>query len=207
MIVSGETGTGKELVARALHKLSSRRGKTLIKVNCASIPREHFESEFFGHVKGAFAGALRKRMSGFELADRGALFLDEVGEIPLEMQSKLLRVLQEGQFERVGDERTRQVDVRVFAAANRDLRREVEKGRFREDLYYRLNVSPLEVPPLRDRKDDIPLLAGTFIEVAAKEMNRPKPRFTQANIDELQRYDWPSNVRELRNVIERAVIT
>ena len=150
VVIVGETGTGKELISRAVHNLSARRDKTLIKVNCASIPRELFESEFFGHVKGAFTGALRHRAGRFELADRGTLFLDEVGEIPLEMQSKLLRVLQEGQFERVGDERTRQVDVRIIAATNRDLRREAEQGRFRQDLYYRLNVFPIEVPPSQE---------------------------------------------------------
>ncbi len=206
VVISGETGTGKELVARAVHRLSSRSDKTLIKVNCASIPGELFESEFFGHVKGAFTGALRTRRGRFELADQGTLFLDEVGEVPLAMQSKLLRVLQDGRFERVGDERTRTVDVRIIAATNRDLKRDVERGRFRTDLYYRLNVFPIEVPPLRERKEDTPLLAAFFLEKSAKEMNRPAPRLTQANLDELQRYEWPGNVRELRNVIERALI-
>ena len=207
VIISGETGTGKELVARALHSLSSRSDKTLITVNCASIPRELFESEFFGHIKGAFTGALRHRAGRFELADGGTLFLDEVGEIPLEMQSKLLRVLQEGQFERIGDERTRKVDVRVIAATNRNLKHQVEKGRFRQDLYYRLNVFPIELPPLRDRSEDIPLLAAAFLETIARQMNRPKPHLTPLNVEQLQRYDWPGNIRELRNVIERAVIT
>ena len=206
VVVVGETGTGKELVARAVHNHSSRKAKTLIKVNCASIPRELFESEFFGHVKGAFTGALRHRAGRFELADGGTLFLDEVGEIPLEMQSKLLRVLQEGQFERIGDERTRQVDVRIIAATNRDLKREAEKGRFRQDLYYRLNVFPIEVPPLRHRREDVPLIAAHFLAGVARDLKRPTPRLTQANVHELQAYDWPGNVRELRNVIERAVI-
>lgn len=207
VVIGGETGTGKELIARALHNLSSRGDKTLIKVNCSSIPRELFESEFFGHVKGAFTGALRNRTGRFELADQGTLFLDEVGEIPLEMQSKLLRVLQEGQFERVGDERTRKVDVRVVAATNRTLKHEVEEGRFRQDLYYRLNVFPIEVPPLRDRREDIPLLAAHFLEQGARGIQRNGLSLTKENIRHLQSYDWPGNVRELQNVIERAVIT
>lgn len=207
VVIGGETGTGKELIARALHNLSSRGDKTLIKVNCSSIPRELFESEFFGHVKGAFTGALRNRTGRFELADQGTLFLDEVGEIPLEMQSKLLRVLQEGQFERVGDERTRKVDVRVVAATNRTLKHEVEEGRFRQDLYYRLNVFPIEVPPLRDRREDIPLLAAHFLEQGARGIKRNGLSLTKENIRHLQSYDWPGNVRELQNVIERAVIT
>ena len=207
VMITGETGTGKELIARALHKLSERKDRPLIKVNCASIPRELFESEFFGHVKGAFTGALRTRSGRFELADKGTLFLDEVGEIPLEMQSKLLRVLQEGQFERIGDERTRNVDVRVVAATNRDLAREVETGRFRSDLYYRINVFPIEVPPLRERREDVPSLAAFFVEQAAAELRRPVPKLTQGDVAWLQEYDWPGNVRELRNVIERAVIT
>lgn len=207
VVIGGETGTGKELIARALHNLSSRGDKTLIKVNCSSIPGELFESEFFGHVKGAFTGALRNRTGRFELADQGTLFLDEVGEIPLEMQSKLLRVLQEGQFERVGDERTRKVDVRVVAATNRTLKHEVEEGRFRQDLYYRLNVFPIEVPPLRDRREDIPLLAAHFLEQGARGIKRNGLSLTKENIRHLQSYDWPGNVRELQNVIERAVIT
>lgn len=207
VVIGGETGTGKELIARALHNLSSRGDKTLIKVNCSSIPGELFESEFFGHVKGAFTGALRNRIGRFELADQGTLFLDEVGEIPLEMQSKLLRVLQEGQFERVGDERTRKVDVRVVAATNRTLKHEVEEGRFRQDLYYRLNVFPIEVPPLRDRREDIPLLAAHFLEQGARGIKRNGLSLTKENIRHLQSYDWPGNVRELQNVIERAVIT
>jgi transcriptional regulator with GAF, ATPase, and Fis domain len=175
-------------------------------VNCATIPKELYESEFFGHVKGAFTGAFKDRIGRFEAADGGTLFLDEIGEIPLELQAKLLRALQEKQYERVGDDRTRKVDVRIVAATNRDLRSEVAAGRFREDLYYRLNVFPLEVAPLRDRLDDIPLLAKHFAAKAAREMNCPPGRLTPAGLAALQNYDWPGNVRELCNVIERAVI-
>ncbi len=208
VLILGESGTGKELVVREIHKRSLRKDKPLVKVNCASIPRELYESEFFGHVKGAFTGALKDRAGRFEVADGGTLFLDEVGEIPLDLQSKLLRVLQENQYERVGDERTRQVDVRVIAATNRDLKKEVEAGRFRQDLYYRINVFPLEVAPLRERKEDIPLLAANFLELTAKKMNCSNPpRLTQAHVIDLQKYDWPGNIRELQNVIERAVIT
>ncbi len=178
-----------------------------MKVNCASVPRELFESEFFGHVKGSFTGAFKNRVGRFQLADGGTLFLDEVGEIPLDMQAKLLRVLQDGEFERVGDDRTRRVNVRVIAATNRDLRQEAAAGRFRQDLYYRLNVFPIEVAPLRRRKEDIPLLAAHLLPLAARELNRPLPRLTEANIRELRNYDWPGNIRELRNVLERAVIT
>ena len=207
VVITGETGTGKELVARALHNRSARKHKTLIKVNCASIPKELFESEFFGHVKGAFTGALRDRVGRFELANKGTLFLDEVGEIPLDMQSKLLRVLQEGEFERIGDERTRTVDVRIIAATNRDLKQEVEAGRFRQDLYYRINVFPIEVAPLRRREEDIPRLATHYLRQAAGRLKRPCPPLTQACVLQLLSYDWPGNVRELQNVIERAVIT
>jgi len=207
VLILGESGTGKELVAREIHKMSRRCDHPMIKVNCASVPRELYESEFFGHVKGAFTGALRDRAGRFELADGGTLFLDEVGEIPLDLQGKLLRVLQEGEFERVGEEGTRAVDVRIVAATNHDLKQEIAAGRFRQDLYYRLNVFPVEVAPLRGRKEDIPLLALRFAEHAALRLNCPLPRVTQANILELQRYDWPGNVRELQNVIERAAIT
>ena len=195
------------MVARALHNLSSRKHKPLIKVNCASIPKELFESEFFGHVRGAFTGALRDRAGRFELADRGTLFLDEVGEIPLDMQSKLLRVLQEGEFERVGEERTRKVDVRIIAATNRDLKTEAESGRFRQDRYYRINVFPLEVVPLRRRQEDIPLLAAHYLRQAARTLKRVCPPLTEACVLQLVNYDWPGNVRELQNVIERAAIT
>lgn len=207
VVITGETGTGKELIARALHHLSPRKDRTLIKVNCASIPRDLFESEFFGHVRGAFTGAVRDRSGRFELADKGTLFLDEVGEIPLEMQSKLLRVLQEGSFERIGDERTRKVDVRILAATNRNLKEEVEQGRFRQDLYYRLDVFPIVVPPLRERGEDVALLAGYFLDRIAIEMGCERPHLSRANVEDLKRYDWPGNVRELRNVLERAVIT
>lgn len=206
VVVTGETGTGKELVARAIHQASDRAHKTMIKVNSASIPKELFESEFFGHVKGAFTGALRDRVGRFELADQGTLFLDEVAEIPLDMQSKLLRVLQEGEFERVGEERTRTVDVRIVAATNRDLKQEVDAGRFRQDLYYRLNVFPIEVPPLSQRDEDVPRLAAHYLRHAAERLKRPCPTLTQANVLQLLSYDWPGNVRELQNVIERAVI-
>jgi transcriptional regulator with GAF, ATPase, and Fis domain len=207
VIILGESGTGKELVAREIHKRSNRHDRPLIKVNCASISRELYESEFFGHVKGAFSGAIRDRAGRFEAADGGTLFLDEVGEIPIDLQSKLLRVLQEGQYERVGEERTRQVDVRIIAATNRNLKKDIGKGRFRQDLYYRLSVFPIEVAPLRYRKGDIPLLAEHFLGLFQKRENRNLPRLSAANLKQLQGYDWPGNVRELQNVIERAVIT
>jgi transcriptional regulator with GAF, ATPase, and Fis domain len=207
VLVLGESGTGKELVARELHRRSQRSARPLVKVNCAAVPRELYESEFFGHARGAFTGALRDRAGRFELADGGTLFLDEVGEIPLELQAKLLRVLQEGELERVGEERTRKVNVRIVAATNRDLRAESEAGRFRQDLYYRLSVFPVELPPLRKRPEDIPLLTEHFLTSSARRLVRPKPRLTLANVQQLQRYDWPGNVRELQHVIERAVIT
>ena len=206
VLITGESGTGKELVAREIHNRSSRSKRTMIKVNCASIPKELYESEFFGHVKGAFTGAVKDRAGRFQLADGGTLFLDEIGEVPLDLQSKLLRVLQEGTFERIGDEKTRNADVRIIAATNRSLKDEVDKKRFREDLYYRLNVFPIEAPSLRSRKEDIPVLSANFLNLAAKKLNVPLPRLTQANVIELQGYDWPGNVRELQNVIERAVI-
>ena len=207
VVVYGETGTGKELVARAVHAHSGRKEKPLIKVNCASVPRELFESEFFGHVKGAFTGAVRDRAGRFELAHEGTLFLDEVGEIPLDMQSKLLRVLQEGEYERIGEERTRQVDVRMIAATNRDLKKEVAEGRFRQDLFYRLNVFPVEVPPLRDRSGDVPLLAKYYLELTARKLGRETPELAPFAIQQLRTYAWPGNVRELQNVVERAAIT
>jgi PAS domain S-box-containing protein len=206
VLVLGESGTGKELVAHAIHELSPRKDHPLVRVNCASIPKELFESEFFGHVRGAFTGAVKDRIGRFELANRGTLFLDEVGEIPLDLQGKLLRVLQEGTFERLGDERTRSVDVRIIAATNRDLLAEARAGRFRLDLYYRLSVFPIDVPPLRDRREDMPMLASHFTRDAAHRLGVPPPRLTKSNIRELENYDWPGNVRELQNVIERAVI-
>jgi len=206
VLILGETGTGKELVAREIHRRSRRKARPLIRVNCASIPKELYESEFFGHARGAFTGAIKDRAGRFETAEGGTIFLDEIGEIPLELQSKLLRVLQEKRYERVGEDRTRLADVRIVGATNRDLKKEVAAGRFREDLYYRLNVFPLQVPALRERTEDIPLLAKHFIELSVKELRSPKPRLTRAGIFKLQSYDWPGNIRELRNVIERAVI-
>ncbi len=207
VLVQGESGTGKELIAQAIHEGSARSNRAFVKVNCASIPRELFESEFFGHVRGAFTGAVRDRVGRFQLADGGTLFLDEVGEIPVELQSKLLRVLQEGQFECVGEDRTRKVDVRVIAATNRNLRDEVDANRFRRDLYYRLSVFPVEVPPLRERPEDVPLLAAHMLESKCRELGAPNLMLKQRHVMELQRYDWPGNVRELQNVMERAAIT
>ena len=206
VLVLGESGTGKELVAHAIHAKSPRADGPFVKVNCASIPKELFESEFFGHVRGAFTGAQRDRVGRFQLADGGTLFLDEVGEIPLESQSKLLRVLQEGEFERVGDDVTRSVDVRVVAATNRSLEAEIVAGRFREDLFYRLSVFPVEVPPLRKRGDDVVQLATHFLEQTCKDFGREPLKLTQAQARALKAYAWPGNIRELKNVIERAVI-
>ncbi len=206
VLILGESGTGKELAAREIHRRSRRKNRPLIKVNCASIPRELYESEFFGHSRGAFTGATKDRAGRFEAADGGTLFLDEVGEIPHELQSKLLRVLQEGQFERIGEAATRQVDVRIIAATNRDLKVEVDAHRFRQDLFYRLNVFPIELEPLARHKEDIPLLATHFLRQSASRLNCPTARLTQANLLALQRYHWPGNVRELKNIIERAVI-
>jgi PAS domain S-box-containing protein len=206
VLVEGESGVGKELVARAIHARSPRADGPLVKVNCASIPKELFESEFFGHVKGAFTGAHRDRIGRFQLADGGSIFLDEVGEIPLELQSKLLRVLQESEFERVGDDITRSVDVRVIAATNRDLEQLIVDGKFREDLFYRLSVFPVEVPPLRERGDDVVQLAQHFLEQTCKDFGRETLTLTRAHTTGLKAYGWPGNVRELKNVIERAVI-
>ncbi len=206
VLINGESGTGKELVARAIHENSPRKGRALIKVNCGAVPENLFESEFFGHIRGAFTGAVRDKPGRFELADGGTLFLDEIGETPLGMQAKLLRVLQEQEVERVGDTRTRKFDVRIIAATNRDLRKEVEAGRFRQDLYYRLGVFPLEIPPLRERREDIAKLAAHFVRVTAIRMNRPPQVLTKAQADQLVAYDWPGNIRELQNSVERAVI-
>jgi len=207
VLILGESGTGKELVAREIHRSSSRRDGPMVRVNCAAVPRDLFESEFFGHLKGAFTGALRDRVGRFELANAGTLFLDEVSEIPVELQSKLLRAIQEGEYERVGGNNTLKTDVRLVAATNRNLAEEVRKGRFREDLYYRLNVFPIALAPLRERKSDIPTLAAHFLERACREFNKPLCLMTGEALAALKAYDWPGNVRELQNVVERAVIT
>jgi transcriptional regulator with GAF, ATPase, and Fis domain len=194
------------MVARAIHDRSERAEKPLVKINCASIPKELFESEFFGHVKGAFTGAHRDRVGRLQLADGGTVFLDEVGEIPLDLQGKLLRALQEREFERVGDDRTIKVNVRVVAATNRDLEAEVKSGRFREDLYYRLGVFPIVVPPLRDRREDIGPLAEHFLSRTCTDLGRDPMRLSKQQVQQLTGHRWPGNIRELRNVIERAVI-
>jgi formate hydrogenlyase transcriptional activator len=206
VLITGETGTGKELIARALHNLSSRRDRTFVKVNCAAIPTGLLESELFGHEKGAFTGAIAQKLGRFELADKGTLFLDEVADIPVELQPKLLRVLQEQEFERLGSTRTRHVDVRMVAATNRDLSRMVENGAFRSDLFYRLNVFPLAVPPLRERPEDVATLVRYFAQRYARRMNRHIETVSTETIAALERYHWPGNVRELENLIERAVI-
>ena len=206
VMINGESGTGKEVVARAIHENSSRQNRPMIKVNCGAVPDTLFESEFFGHVKGSFTGAFKDKIGRFELSDGGTLFLDEVGEIPLPMQSKLLRVLQEKELERVGDTRSRKVDVRIIAATNRHLANEVKAGRFREDLYYRLSVFPITVPPLRERCEDIEPLALHFLNQVTRRMNRTSVRVTKKSIQQLCNYDWPGNVRELENAIERALI-
>jgi len=206
VLITGESGTGKELVARAIHEQSARRERPLIKLNCSAVPEGLFESEFFGHVKGAFTGALKDKPGRFELADGGTLFLDEIGEVPLAMQAKLLRVLQEQELERVGDTRTRKVNVRVIAASNRNLKKEVDEGRFRQDLFYRLSVFPIEVLPLRERREDIAPLVANFIRQSARRMNRPEPQISKTALDQLATYHWPGNVRELQNTVERAII-
>ncbi len=206
VLILGESGAGKELIALAIHERSRRKNRSMIKVNCASIPKELFESEFFGHVKGAFTGALKDRTGRFQLADGGTLFLDEVGDIPVELQSKLLRVLQEGEFERIGEDKTRRVDVRIISATNRDLKKEVEAKRFRRDLYFRLSVFPVEVAPLRNRVEDIPLLAEHFLKQACRRLGMPALPLKQKHVLQLQGYNWPGNIRELQNVLERAVI-
>jgi chemotaxis protein methyltransferase CheR len=206
VLIQGETGTGKELVAEAIHALGPRKDRPLVKVNCAALPPSLAESELFGHEKGAFTGALAQRKGRFELADGATLFLDEVGELSPELQAKLLRVLQDGTFQRVGGDHTLRVDVRVVAATNRNLSREVATGRFREDLWYRLNVFPITVPPLRQRRDDIPLLARTFVERTSARLSRPVLEIPRSVMGELQSHDWPGNVRELQNVIEQAVL-
>lgn len=206
VLILGESGTGKELIARAVHKLSERKHRPLVKVNCATLPANLIESELFGHEKGAFTGALQKKIGRFELADGGTIFLDEIGEMPIDLQAKLLRVLQEGEFERVGNPRTMKVNARVIAATNRKLEEAIEKGEFREDLYYRLNVFPIALPPLRERKDDIPLLVQHFIKRFSKKFGKKDLILTKKVINELLAYPWPGNIRELENIVERAVI-
>ncbi len=206
VLIEGETGTGKELVARAIHDLSGRAKRSFIKVNCAAIPATLLESELFGHEKGSFTGAFAQKIGRFELAHQGTLFFDEIGEIPLELQPKLLRAIQEQELERVGGSRTIKVDVRFVAATNRNLKQMVEEGKFRSDLYYRLHVFPLSVPPLRERREDIPLLIRYFAQKHAHRMNRPIDEIPSSSIEALTRYDWPGNIRELQNVIERSVI-
>jgi transcriptional regulator with GAF, ATPase, and Fis domain len=206
VLVLGETGTGKELVARAIHALSSRKNRALVKVNCAALPANLIESELFGHEKGAFTGAQSRHLGRFEVANGATLFLDEIGELPLELQPKLLRVLQDGEFERLGGSRTLKVDARIIVATNRNLEEEVRKGHFREDLWYRLNVFPISVPPLRDRKDDIPLLVNFYVQKIAKRMGKTIEIIPANVMDAIRDYHWPGNIRELENVLERAVI-
>ena len=206
VLIQGETGTGKEVIARAIHNLSSRRERTFVKVNCAAIPSGLLESELFGHERGAFTGAIAQKIGRFELAHQGTLFLDEIGDIPLELQPKLLRVLQEQEFERLGGTRTIRADVRLIAATNRDLATMVAEHEFRSDLYYRLNVFPILAPPLRERREDIPLLLQYFVQKYGRRMNRGIESIPTETVDVLSRWDWPGNIRELENVIERAVI-
>ena len=206
VLIQGETGTGKELVARAIHNISSRCGRPFIKLNCAAIPLDLLESELFGHEKGAFTGAIAQKLGRFELADKGTLFLDEVGDIPPALQPKLLRILQEQEFERLGGSRTHQVDVRLVAATHRNLAEMVENGQFRSDLYFRLNVFPVELPPLRERREDIPALVTHFVEVLGRRIGREIEYVPPETMLALCSYDWPGNIRELQNLIERAVI-
>jgi formate hydrogenlyase transcriptional activator len=206
VLILGETGTGKELVARATHELSSRTKGSFVKVNCAAIPASLLESELFGHEKGSFTGAIGQKIGRFELAHQGTLFLDEIGEMPLELQPKLLRAIQDQEFERVGGTRTIRTDVRFVAATNRNLKAMVDENKFRADLYYRLHVFPLTVPPLRERREDIPLLTRYFVQKHAQKMGRRIDTIPTSALDELLRYDWPGNIRELQNVLERSVI-
>jgi DNA-binding NtrC family response regulator len=206
VLITGENGTGKEVIARAIHEESARAGRAFVAVSCAALPESLIESELFGHEKGAFTGAVTARKGRFELADGGTLFLDEIGDLQIAVQVKLLRVLQERTFERVGSGRTVEVDIRLIAASNRDLEQEVEQGRFRRDLFYRLNVVPLHLPPLRERREDVPLLAAHFAAKAAEKHDRATPELDAALVEALQEYDWPGNVRELENLVERLVV-
>src|SRR5882724_4475956 len=206
VLISGETGTGKEVIARAIHELSPRRGRNLVKVNCAAMPAGLLESELFGHQRGAFTGALNSHLGRFALADRGTLFLDEIGDLPLELQPKILRVLQEREFEPVGSTRTTKVDVRIVAATNRDLRQMVQEGEFREDLYYRLNIFPISLPPLRERKKDIPELVRYFVEQFATSMDKLIETIPEETMRSILTHSWPGNIRELQNYVARGVI-
>jgi len=206
VLIQGETGTGKELIARAIHNLSSRCGRPFIKLNCAAIPFDLLESELFGHERGAFTGAIAQKIGRFEMADKGTLFLDEVGDIPAGLQPKLLRVLQEQEFERLGSTRTQQVDIRLVAATNRNLAHMVKRGEYRSDLYYRLNVFPIPLPPLRERREDIPALVEHFVEIYARRMDRQIDQIPAETMSALTSYPWPGNIRELQNFIERSVI-
>jgi transcriptional regulator with GAF, ATPase, and Fis domain len=206
VLIQGETGTGKELIARAIHNISPRCGRPFIKLNCAAIPLDLLESELFGHEKGAFTGAIAQKLGRFELADKGTLFLDEVGDIPPSLQPKLLRILQEQEFERLGSSRTHQVDVRLVAATHRDLEGMVKNGEFRSDLYFRLNVFPVQLPPLRERREDIPALVAHFVEIVGRRVGRQIDRIPEETMLDLCSYDWPGNIRELQNLIERALI-
>jgi formate hydrogenlyase transcriptional activator len=206
VLIQGETGTGKELIARAIHNLSARCGRPFIKLNCAAIPFDLLESELFGHERGAFTGAIAQKVGRFELADKGTLFLDEVGDIPPALQPKLLRVLQEQEFERLGSTRTQQVNIRLVAATNRNLAEMVKRNEFRSDLYYRLNVFPIPLPPLRARRDDIPALVEHFVELYSRRMDKPIDQIAPDTMSALTSYPWPGNIRELQNFIERSVI-
>ncbi len=207
VLLLGETGTGKELLARTLHSLSQRKDRPLVTLNCAVLPPTLIESELFGREKGAYTGALTRMAGRFEVADRSTLFLDEIGELPLELQAKLLRVLEEGRFERLGSTKPLQVNVRIIAATNRDLAQEVAAGRFRSDLYYRLSVFPIAVPPLRERPEDIPPLVWAFVRQNEKKLNKMVDRISHRSMEALKRYPWPGNARELRNIVEHAMIT
>src|SRR5438094_933886 len=206
VLIQGETGTGKELIAHAIHNISSRCGRPFVRLNCAAIPLDLLESELFGHEKGAFTGAIAQKIGRFELADKGTLFLDEVGDIPPALQPKLLRVLQEQEFERLGSTRTHQVDVRLVAATHRNLVEMVKRNEFRSDLYYRLNVFPVPLPPLRERREDIPALVEHFVEIYARRMGKQIDRISPETMSEITSYPWPGNIRELKNFIERSVI-